>query len=329
MATLPPLDDPRLDTLVALYATAARRLEVALGAMLVQEGPRRFIIFQSVISILEELQQNTDAWSAQFITQFLDEADLSAVATLEASGITVPQFGTSISEGAVRGIALSLTNNLQKANASVRVLAQRIFRATALEREFPTLAAAATREVGIGLAGAEATAAIRGRIANQLRQQFAGDVVSVINRNGRRMTFPLDFYAGMVAQNTKAQAQSFATLERAAQANHDLVRVTPNPSKGGDWCDAYRGRVYSISGGHDVFPPLAGLPNGGPPFHPWCKHGLGIYVPAFNSEEENRERAATDSRFLMQPGKEDPKGVISAFWAAKRAGDLPEPIRFA
>lgn len=328
MATIPPLTDD-LDVLVQLYVTAGRRLDVALSAMLVQEGPRRFIIFQRIIRILEDLRQGTSVWASTFITEFLDEADLAAVAALEASGITIPQFGASISEGAVRGIALSLTDNLSKATASVRSLAQRIFRSPALEREFPLLAADAVREVGVGLAGAEATAAIRSRIANQLREQFSDDVVSVIAKNGRRMTFPLDFYAGMVAQNTKAQAQSFATLERAQQARHDLVRITPNPSKGGDWCDAYRGRVYSISGGHPIFPPLAGLPNGGPPFHPWCKHGLGIYVPEFNSDEENQERAATDPRFLMQPGEDDPNRVIRAFWSASRTGDLPDPIRFA
>jgi len=328
MANIPPLDDD-VAALVQLYAAAAQRLEVALSAMLVQEGPRRFIIFQRIIRILEELKNGTSAWAEKFIPEFLDSADFSAVSALEASGVTVPQFGASISEGAVRGIALSLTDNLNKASASVQSLAQRIFRSTALEREFPTLANQALREVGSGLAGGEANAAIQGRIGNLLREQFADDVVTVVASNGRRMTFALDYYAGMVAQNTKAQARSFATLERAAQAGHDLVRVTPNPSKGGDWCDAYRGRVYSISGGSDIYPPLAGLPNGGPPFHPWCKHGLGVYVPELSTDAENREAAATDPRFLMQPGEEDPNRVIRAWWEANSAGTLPAPIRNA
>lgn len=329
MAGTIPIDDPRLNALVVLYATAAKRLETALSSMLVAEGPRKFLIFQRIIRILEDLQGRADAWSSRFIKEFLEDADLSALTALRAAGISAPQFGASISESAVAGIALSLTNDLSKAGDSVRFLAQRIFRVSALEREFPALALQAKREVGIGLAGSEATAAIRGRIGDLLREQFQDGVVTIIASNGRRMSFPLDFYAGMVAQNTRRQAESFATLERARQGGHDLVRVTPNPSKGGDWCDAYRGRVYSISGASDIYPPLAGLPNAGPPFHPWCKHSLGVYIPSLETDAANREAANTDPRFLMQPGEENPNKVIREWWKADREDSLPTQIRFA
>jgi hypothetical protein len=325
---LPPLDDPRLDLLVGIYAEAGQRLRRLLDNLLIEDGPRKFLVYQQILRQLEKLRSSTDAWSDRYVTEFVREAQRGAIPSLEAIGAITPQLGATVPTRAVRALSRALTGDLGKAISSVQALAHRIFRPLALEREFPALALQARREVAVGLAGAEATQPIRKRIAEMLREKFSDGIVTVVAKNGRRLAFPLDFYAGMVASATKAQAHTFATLEQAKEADHDLVRVTPNPSTIGDWCDAYRGRVYSISGGHPTFPPLSSLPNGGPPFHPWCRHGLGIYVPDLNTAIENKERANTDPRFLMQPNESVNK--IAREWrAAQKAGTTPKAIKFA
>lgn len=329
MAEIPPLDDERLDLLVAIYLNGADILRRRLSNLLTEDrGAQRLLLFQQVLEILSRLEKETDAWSATYVRQFVDEASAEAVSVLQAAGATSTTLFAPIDERAVRALADSLTGNLAKGRESIATLAQRIFRGLALEQEFPDLAQKAQAEVGVGLSALEEDFRIRSRIQGLLRERFEDGVVSVLAKNGRRMFFPLDFYAGMVAQNVKAQARSVATLERAKQAGFDLVRVTVNPSTVGDYCDAYRGRVYSISGSDPVFPPLAALPNGGPPFHPWCKHGIGIYVPAFHTPEENEERANTDPRFLMEPNEDSPNRVIRNYWEAERKGTLPDEIKF-
>ena len=329
MAELASLDDERLDLLVAIYLRGAEILRRRLDSLLTEDrGAQRLLLFQQVLEILGRLEEETDEWSATYIRQFVNEASSEAVATLQAAGATSTTLLAPIDDRAVRALSDNLTGHLAKGRESIATLAQRIFRGVALEQEFPELARKAQAEVAVGLSAAEETFRIRSRVQSLLREQFADGPVSLLASNGRRMRFNAGYYAGMVAQNVKAQARTVATLERARQASFDLVRVTANPSTIGDWCNAYRGRVYSISGGDSTYPPLAATPNGGPPFHPWCKHGIGIYVPEFNSAEANAERARTDPRFLMEPNEENPNRVIRNWWQAEREGTLPEPIKF-
>lgn len=326
MTDLPDLGDPRLDLLVAIYAEAALNIQRSLDELLIATGTRRYVIYQRILRELESLTTQTDAWSAQFIASFLDGADKAAVAALVAAG-SLSAFN-AIDPVAVEALTSSLTGHLSKARASISQLATKIFRSPALEREFPALAQKVRRQVGVGLAEGVATADMRARIANLLRPTFQSGLVSVIGKGGKRYTFPLDFYAGMVASATHRQARSVATLYRAREANHDLVRVTPNPSKTGDWCDAYRGRVFSISGAHPIYPPLASTPNGGPPFHPWCRHSLGIFVESMHSPAERAEVAKVDPRFLVKPNEDNPNRVAREWWAAKKNDTAPAPLRF-
>lgn len=326
MANVPIEPDPRLEALVGVYAEAARNIARRMDEVMIATGARRFLIYQRILKILEELEGQTDAWSARYIREFLEQADAEAVAALQASGSAVAF--AAINEGAVAALTASLTGHLAKGRASIEQLATKIFRNPALETEFPTLAAKAKRQISVGMAEGVTNLAIRERVAASLRSQFTDGVVSVVGKGGRRFTFPLDFYAGMVVQATRRQAGSVAVLTRAQEAQHDLVRVTANPSKTGDWCDAYRGRVFSISGAHPIYPPLSGLPNGGPPFHPWCRHSLAIFIEENYDEQQRAEFAKVDRQFLMQPNEDNPNRVVRNWWAAKRENDNPAPLRF-
>jgi len=74
--------------------------------------------------------------------------------------------------------------------------------------------------------------------------------------------------------------------------------VSANFSTVEDFCDAYRGRIYSLSGTDPLAPPLASLPNGGLLFHPNCLHALSAWVREFEGEAQYQARAVTDPRFL-------------------------------
>lgn len=323
----PPLDsDPRVNLLVGIYAEAARNISRGLDSLMVAEGSRRFIIYQRLLGLLKELETKTDAWNARYIREFLEQHDAVNVRLLQASG-SAAAF-RSFSEQAVEGLASSLSGFLAKGRASIEHLTTRIFRASSLANEFPILAAKARRTVAVGLAEGNTNAAISAKVAGLLRGTFDDGVVSVIGKGGRKFVFPLDYYAGMVAHSTKRQARSVAVLTRAQEADHDLVRVSSNPSKTGDWCDAYRGRVFSISGAHPVYPSLASVPNGGPPFHPWCRHSLGIFVEDFHTPNQRAEVARVDKRFLMQPNEDSPNRVVRAWWEAQRDDTAPEPLKF-
>lgn len=311
--------DPRLDLLVDIFTEAGRRIQRLLDNLLDEtQQARRVVIFQQIANILDNLKKDASKWGIKHIEDFYREYDEKALEGLRALQIDIPDFGATINTGAVQAIARHLSDRVNDATESIRNLSARVFTSTALERTFPELAFQVEREVAIGLAGAERISEVRSRIAGRLRNQFADGVVSIRTRTGKTMNFPLNYYAAMVAQNTQAQAYTQAMLNRAGESGYDLVQVSANRSTTKDYCDEYAGKVFSISGTDPNFPPLNGTPNGGPPFHPWCKHALGIFVPDFYTDEEIQQKAVVDDRFLLQPGETSVNRIAREWWAQQR-----------
>lgn len=104
-----------------------------------------------------------------------------------------------------------------------------------------------------------------------LKKSLDGKTVTVINKNGKPMSFDAKYYAEMVARTKLIEAQAIATVDTALQFGSDLVQVsshnTPTPI-----CQEFEGKIYSISGKDKDFPPLTEIP----PFHPNCRHTLTV-----------------------------------------------------
>jgi hypothetical protein len=260
------------------------------------------------------------------VSAFFREADIAAVSTLQRAGLG-EFLAPTIDETAIEALSLGIRGPLEKARQSIEVQATKLLRSTSLAREFPELALQTQRNIPLSLPAAEVSVQTEQQISLLLRERFQIKVVSILGSDGRRHRFGLDFYSAMVAQNTKAQASSAASILRARQTGHDLVRISAQKSLNGDWCDAYRGRVYSLSGESPTYPWVGMIPNGGPPFHPWCRHSMDIFIPAFHSEAEQRAFANTQSRFLMRPNESSPNRVIRAWNSAVRLEGDPAPLR--
>lgn len=145
------------------------------------------------------------------------------------------------------------------------------------------------------------------------RQSSKPGTIQIVGRSGRSTIFDLDYYANLVLSSNMARLETDVTLSNVFRAGEDLVMVSANPSSIGDYCDAYRGRTFSISGTHDVFPPLSSTPNGGPPFHPWCRHSIS-YFPGPEAIGQ-----VADPAFLLKPDETSP-GRIHEEWEKRRAG---------
>ncbi len=322
----PPLDDSRLEALVGTYVLASQRLSLLFDQLLTLPQTERFRVMQSVQFILRGLETDTEQWIARNVPAFFREADAAAVDTLRRAGLgefLAPQ----VDEVALEALAQGIRGPLEKARQSIEFQATKVLRSTSLAREFPTLALQAQRQVSLSLSAGEALVQTEQRITLLLRQRFQTNVVSILGSDGKRYRFGLDFYSAMVAQNTRAQAGATAAILRARQTGHDLVRISSQKSLNGDWCDAYRGRVYSLSGESAVYPWVGMIPNGGPPFHPWCRHSMNIFIPAFHSEAQQRAFANTQSRFLMRPNESSPNRIIRAWNDAVRLEGDPAPLR--
>lgn len=101
--------------------------------------------------------------------------------------------------------------------------------------------------------------------------------VEIIGSDGRIYRYDPDYYLDLAATMAIGVAATAAVLIHANNTGNDLVQISPNPSTIGDFCDAYRGKVFSVSGTHPFYYPLSWVPNGGPPMHIWCRHYLLPY----------------------------------------------------
>ena len=121
-------------------------------------------------------------------------------------------------------------------------------------------------------------------------------VTAFIDQAGRKWS--LHTYCSMATRTTSRQAEVLAVL--TADPEHDLYRISSHGTTC-KLCAPYEGRVYSRSGTHPVFPPLAAafgkIDPSGPDslantylnIHPNCLHVILPWTPAGRSPEEIRK----------------------------------------
>jgi len=109
-------------------------------------------------------------------------------------------------------------------------------------------------------------------------QKVYGDKVTIIDKNGQPIEFDSGYYAKLVATTKTREAVVTARHARLQDHGLDLVVIIGKVSK--NFCTAYLGKVFSLSGKSDKYPPLSSLPGGGPPFHVQCSKGTAPFVEA-------------------------------------------------
>jgi len=112
-------------------------------------------------------------------------------------------------------------------------------------------------------------------LRERLKKIHNGNVVTVINKNGDPMDFDAGSYAKMVVHTRAREASTIARHERLNEEGIDLVIILGRISK--NFCTAYVGKVFSLSGNHPRFPAITQLPSE-PPFHPNCSKSTAAFI---------------------------------------------------
>ena len=151
------------------------------------------------------------------------------------------------------------------------------------------------REINI-LAGEssyrEATQFTRREMSQELMNRFSNEgVTGVMYRDGRTMS--IEGYSEMVARSQTGNASRVAHMNRSQEYGLDLVQISSHfPTS--NLCEPWQGRVYSISGNSDQYPPLDDAIAGGL-YHPNCLHFESSYIPG-TSELPDKEMSRTENR---------------------------------
>lgn len=261
--------------LIALYREAEAEILEALDEIAsAQSFARKAFIYSQLVNMLRQLQGETQEWADSRISQFVVQAGAKAGRAIGTGNF---QLGSTINTRAVEALSRDLTSYLSSVGQSATSEALRLFRATSLSRAFPDLDRLARRQVAVGLSVAESDRQISDRIRELLQERFKNGLVAIPASDGRTYHYGVPYYARLVANNTRRQAMSVGTILLAQEQGEDLIRVSENPSKDGDFCDSFAGKCFSLSGTHPTFPPYDWIPP--IPAHCWCTHSISVFQP--------------------------------------------------
>lgn len=334
------LADGRARVLSRLYRDGAEEIrKMLLSPSFFKQGRGRVLI-QGIDSILKGMGGQTRNWVRRNIPEVYERSSLMCVDAIRGQGIKGPinTSFTQVHRDAVEAVADSILNDLGVARAEMRRNIHKFIRNTQqaavedveIKREIAKglIEGATRRDVTKRIADklvegtgqipesklAEAMADAKGYMetfgvkrAEDLKEFSIAARDAWIEVGGRH--FNVEYYAELVARTQTRDAVTLGTYNRLRDNGIDLVIVAGGVYE--DFCEAYRGRAFSVSGDSERYPSVAELPNGGPPFHPNCEDVMAPFVERLRSEDERSAAADMDRSFLGMNAAETQKRWMS------------------
>lgn len=240
----------------------------------------------------------------------------------QASGQQRQEFGavndafTGVSQTSLKAITAAMEASLRNASENVRsIIGTTIQRTKGTLQQNKDIQAATVSGIIRGSTGKQvaddiAAALLGDKIRPAVRKRL-GDIgftgrdfenfEQVANKNiisvgGRRMS--VRSYANLVAKTQLREAHKVGTIVRLQQNEIDHVKVSKHTQSVRDECTPFAGKVFYIgplAKDPAGFRKLSSTPNGGPPFHPNCKHVVQPFVVEFVGKKAV-ENALEDSQ---------------------------------
>lgn len=233
-------------------------------------------IMAQIDAITEGLNQMTGDVLEELIPRQYALGQMNAVMGLQSAGVTATlPAGTFaiVDQNAVRSIVTDTFEDLARSNSTMNDFMKRTIRNLAKD--------AVMANVINGTPVKLSSEQLRDRM---LAEGFKG----YVKKNGAKIE--VDEYAKLVLHTKTMQAHNDGTAIFMMQEGFDLVRISEHKTSC-KTCGKYEGKIYSLSGTSKEYPAISSIPNGGPPFHPRCRHTYRPYISKFfdGSLEGNAE----------------------------------------
>lgn len=264
MAVDPKRAEDGLSELIAAYREAQRILAAqateALKDGRLQYRRNRVAALRQVVELLDELGVRTSPTARMLIENAWTEGDDSVLRALAPDGDTY-NFNR-INREALHEAQEALVQALDTQRTTVAQQVSNMYRR------------AGQRSVSLSLLGARGST---NAAAKDLQERLAKkQITAFIDRSGR--VWDMERYTDMVARTATRQAVVDAQVQRMTSQGIEFARVSrsSNPCP---ICSQWQGVLVSLGGkgarlGTEPATTLDALPNGGPPFHPSCRHYL-------------------------------------------------------
>lgn len=302
-----------LKSLLRTHRIAQRQLSVILSKLIKTKSSIQIRSLRSQAQrLLLRLQADTVRWVEESVEEFVRGADDRAKALLRALGVDTD----SMPEGTLNTIksrhARRTLRYFDTALLSLQVLVAQAAQADPehLDIQFPKIRKKVLKRSQRDLFQALTEEETK-KVTEEVEKKVEENPVTIEATNSEDYDFPMDYYAVMVGHNLQMAVLAAVIVARALEGGLDLVQVTNIPSAAGDYCDAYKGRVFSLTGVTPGVPLLESTPNGGPPFHPWCRHEI---VPVLSTND-----LTVPKNLLLQSGETNQNRISREWRSLKRS----------
>lgn len=252
----------QINELRKIYKKAAKDLQKLLlseDLSSFNRGRSESILRQAEL-IIKGLESDTLDWAEVVLPLSYGRGiDIAARQVLRLGIVEEVDRFALIHTAAVSVLTDVIVADVVKAGSEIRQLVSSFVRRAQIDRN---LDREITRRIAEGLIAGSHTREVGSQLYREFRQRISdGHFVRIGNRN-----YELGSYLELVAQTRTREATTEGTLNTAALYGMDLViwDVHDNPCP---QCQPYAGRVFSISGTNEDFPPLIVRP----PVHPRCE----------------------------------------------------------
>lgn len=200
---------------------------------------------------------------------------------LKRANLLSPEVNPATAKNSVRTLALATNNLLEGARLQIVRSAMDGFRQVITQTAATVLTGARTQKEAMQIA-----------LNGLAKRGLSG----FIDRKGRKWN--LTSYVDMALRATTHQASVQGHLDRFQAADRDLVRIT-NQHSACPKCAPFQGKVFSISGTSEQYPPLEEAKAGGL-FHPGCRHQTGLYVPGLSPKRKPYDAEKTKENYKRE-----------------------------
>lgn len=144
----------------------------------------------------------------------------------------------------------------------------------------------------------EADELTRRQLSQEIMREVADQgITGITYRDGR--TLKLDSYAEMVARSQTGNAARQAHINRLQEYGRDLILISQHYPVS-PLCEPYQGKVYSLSGTSERFPPFSSTNPGSQLYHANCKHSQSEYTGFIPEAREKVGKKENERRYKAE-----------------------------
>ncbi|MDP4143191.1 MAG: phage minor capsid protein [Bacillota bacterium] len=267
------MDDKLVQKLIEVYEKAQQEL---IRVIAEKEAKGNVTAYQrsllaKVNKILADLDIEAYKLTKQIVENYYKDTIDEVVSSLLAQNVDVSQSSTfsKLHTDAILTIVKNYFSNLHDANVFVGRQIQDAVRKAGLDA------------VALKISTGQTVKECKKNLVNMLIDQGLNGI-----KDKRGRTISLEAYAATVARSTTAEVTNTATTNQLTELGYDLVKMTSHATTC-PICSVYQGRVYSISGKDNRFPPLSTAFSGEHAnIHPNCRHRIFPYIESLADDLE-------------------------------------------